>query len=516
MANTQLESLIEQKFALKPTKEQRNTVSEFADFLLSRQTESLFLLTGYAGTGKTTLVGAIVKSLLELKQRVVLMAPTGRAAKVFSLHADEPAFTIHRRIYRETAGVAFTQTTVEVGDEEKELTFARNNSTFSLNPSQLIRQTIFIVDEASMIANEGLSGGMFGTGRLLDDLIQYVYGGENCRLILVGDSAQLPPVGEELSPALDERALSGYGLKVTHCHLTQVVRQLSESGILWNATMLRNLIQTDDMFQFPQLNVASFADIEVVMGNDLIERLEESYYHAGQDETIVITRSNKRANIFNLGIRGRILGYEEELSSGDQLIVVKNNYYWMKENTPQSPADNPHTTTPSPQEGKPTSSDSGTFIANGDMAIVRRFRNERSLYGFRFADATLRFPDYDDIEVDCTVLLDVLQSEAPALTREQQDHLFNAVWEDYPDITNRKVHMQALRNDVHYNALQVKYAYAVTCHKAQGGQWAHVYIDQGYITEDMLTPDYFRWLYTALTRATEKVFLINWPKEQVE
>lgn len=489
MPFNEIEALIEQKFALKPTDDQSKAIQEFTSYLFSRDDSSVFLLTGYAGTGKTTLVGAIVKTLRQLQQRVVLLAPTGRAAKVFSLHAEEPAYTVHRRIYRETAGVRFENS------EDGQHQVASNASTFSLNPSQLNKQTLFIVDEASMIANEGLSGSMFGTGRLLDDLIQYVYGGQGCRLMIVGDAAQLPPVGEELSPALNEHALAGYGLSVMHCHLRQVVRQLNESGILWNATHLRTLIAEDQLFTFPTLSVHPFADIEVVMGNELIEQLENSYYHAGQDETIVITRSNKRANIFNLGIRGRILGMEEELGSGDQVIVAKNNYFWLKEEKEN--------------KGLP-------FIANGDMAVVRRLRNERELYGFRFADATLRFPDYDNQEVDCTVLLDTLQAEAPALTKAQQDQLFNAVWEDYPDITNRRDRMKRLREDIYYNALQIKYAYAVTCHKAQGGQWAHVYIDQGYITEDMLTPDYFRWLYTALTRATEKVFLINWPKEQTD
>ncbi len=480
--------------AFKPTEDQHLAIHEFADFLFSKTDNAVFLLTGYAGTGKTTLVGAVVKTLLQLKQRVVLLAPTGRAAKVFSLHAEEPAYTIHRRIYRETAGVNIGMA------EDGERQMVTNASTFSLNPGKLNHQTLFIVDEASMIANEGLSGGMFGTGRLLDDLILYVYGGENCRLMLVGDSAQLPPVGEELSPALNRSALEGYGLTVFHSHLRQVVRQLDDSGILWNATALRNVILQEDFFAFPRLSVMPFADVEVVMGNELIEKLEDSYYHTGQDGTIVVTRSNKRANIFNLGIRGRILGYEEELSSGDQLIVAKNNYFWLK------PSEREETSTKAKQ----------SFIANGDMAVVRRYRNERSLYGFRFVDATLQFPDYDNQEVDCTMVLDTLQAEAPALTKAQQDQLFNAVWEDYPDITNRRDRMKRLREDIYYNALQVKYAYAVTCHKAQGGQWAHVYIDQGYITEEMLTPDYFRWLYTALTRATEKVYLINWPKEQVE
>lgn len=509
----EIEAIIEQKLALKPTEDQAEAIQAFTNYLFSRDENGVFLLTGYAGTGKTTLVGAIVKTLRELQQHVVLLAPTGRAAKVFSLHADETVYTIHRRIYRETAGVRFENSLDGLSQ------IACNASTFSLNPSQMNKQTIFIVDEASMIANEGLSGGMFGTGRLLDDLIQYVYGGENCRLMLVGDSAQLPPVGEELSPALSERALASYGLTVTHIHLRQVVRQLDQSGILWNATQLRNLIHEEEFYAFPTLRLQPFADIEVVMGNELIERLEDSYYHAGQDETIVVTRSNKRANIFNLGIRGRILGYEEELDSGDQVIVAKNNYFWLKPEPEGLTANTPILSTHGNIQGakSPAKRQAGqAFIANGDMAIVRRLRNERSLYGFNFADATLQFPDYDNQEVDCTILLDTLRAEAPALTREQQDQLFNAVWEDYPDITNRRDRMKRLREDIYYNALQVKYAYAVTCHKAQGGQWQHVYIDQGYITEDMLTPDYFRWLYTALTRATEKVYLINWPKEQLE
>lgn len=485
MINDDLQSIITQKMAFQPTNDQFLAINSFADFALSRQPDSLFLLTGYAGTGKTTLVGAIVRTMVELQQQVVLLAPTGRAAKVFSLHAEMPAYTIHRRIYRETMGVSISAS--ESGD-----TFARNDSSFSLCPPQLNRSTLFIVDEASMIANEGLSGGTFGTGRLLDDLIHFVYQGQNCRLMLVGDSAQLPPVGEELSPALSMEALSGYGLRVTGCELTEVVRQAESSGILWNATLLRNIIQNEIFGEVPDLCIKGFPDVCVVPGDELIEQLENSYYHAGTDGTIVVTRSNKRANIFNMGIRGRILGYEEELSSGDHVIVAKNNYFWVKPPT------------------ESTEKRTMPFIANGDVAVVRRFRNERSLYGFRFADVSLQFPDYDYQEVDCTILLDTLQAEAPALTREQQEQLFNAVWEDYPDITVRRDRMKRLREDIYYNALQLKYAYAVTCHKAQGGQWEHVYIDQGYITEDMLTPDYYRWLYTAITRATEKVFLVNW------
>ena len=299
--------------------------------------------------------------------------------------------------------------------------------------------------------------------------------------------------------------------------LTEVVRQEQESGILWNATRLRQLMQDELYYEFPRLRV-DFPDVCLMPGDELIESLENSYHHCGIDQTIVVTRSNKRANIFNNGIRARILDYEDELSGNDLVMVAKNNYYWTSlENSKFKIQKSKMTGTQTGKSSSPRGGGEGvSFIANGDVAVVRRFRNERELYGFRFADATLRFPDYDNMELDVTVLLDTLQSEAPSLTRQQQEQLFNAVWEDYPEIRDKRERMKRLRQDPYYNALQIKYAYAVTCHKAQGGQWQHVYIDQGYITEEMLSPDYFRWLYTALTRATEKVFLVNWPKEQVE
>lgn len=490
MISDELGALIRGNFTHEPTKEQNLVVYKWEEFLLSRNPNTLFLLRGYAGTGKTSLVAALVKTLLQLKQPVMLLAPTGRAAKVFSSYADAPAYTIHKRIYRQKSIIDM------------------DNFQTNIN---LHKHTLFIVDEASMISNEGLSGSMFGTGRLLDDLMQFVYSCEGCRLILVGDTAQLPPVGEEESPALSRCVLEGYNVDVMEVLLTEVVRQEQESGILWNATHLRQLMQQEMYYEFPRLRTG-FPDVCVMPGDELIEALEDSYHQCGTDQTIVVTRSNKRANIFNNGIRARILDYEEELSGNDLVMVAKNNYFWTS-------------LTPRPLSGegksrKPSSSgeglEGGFFIANGDVAVVRRFRNERELYGFRFADATLRFPDYDNLELDVTVLLDTLQSEAPALTRQQQEQLFNAVWEDYPEIRDKRERMKRLRQDPYYNALQIKYAYAVTCHKAQGGQWQHVYIDQGYITEDMLSPDYFRWLYTALTRATEKVFLVNWPKEQIE
>lgn len=470
-----LSAIILGKFPHKATSEQLEVVGKWCDFLLSPHREEVFLLQGYAGTGKTSLVGALVQALMALKRPVVLLAPTGRAAKVFALHADHVAYTIHKKIYRQK-------------------TFSVEMTGFQSNINNH-KHTLFIVDEASMINNEGISGKMFGTGRLLDDLIHFVYSGEGCRLMLVGDSAQLPPVGEELSPALNGLALAGYGLNVCEARLTQVVRQINDSGILWNATLLRDLISTDEMGAFPRLRVYGFPDVRVVPGEELIEMLEESYSRCGVDQTIVVTRSNRRANLFNNGIRSRILMYEEELTSGDQLIIVKNNYYWLKEE------DNTEKAT--------------DFIANGDVAVVRRYRNERSLYGFRFVDATLRFPDFDDMELDVTLLLDTLQSEAPALTQEQQTALFDAVCADYPEITNRRDLMKKIKEDIYFNALQVKHSYAVTCHKAQGGQWQRVFVDQGYVTEDMLSPDYFRWLYTAITRATETVYLVNWPSQQI-
>lgn len=491
MISDDLCGLIRRNFAHEPTNEQYLVLRKWEEFLLSRKPNTLFLLKGYAGTGKTSLVAALVKTLLQLKQSVMLLAPTGRAAKVFSSYADAPAYTIHKRIYRQKSIVDM------------------DNFQTNIN---LHKHTLFIVDEASMISNEGLAGSMFGTGRLLDDLMQFVYSCEGCRLILVGDTAQLPPVGEEESPALCKGVLEGYDLDVTEIKLTEVVRQEQESGILWNATHLRQLMQDELYYDFPRLRT-NFPDVCVMPGDELIEALESSYHHCGMDQTIVVTRSNKRANIFNNGIRARILDYEDELSGNDLVMVAKNNYYWTSL-TPRSPQGerglNPSkNTSPLLSEGM-----GEAFIANGDVAVVRRFRNERQLYGFRFADATLRFPDYDNMELDVTVLLNTLQSEAPALTRQQQEQLFNAVWEDYPEIRDKRERMKRLRQDPYYNALQIKYAYAVTCHKAQGGQWQHVYIDQGYVTEEMLTPDYFRWLYTALTRATEKVFLVNWPKEQ--
>ncbi len=497
----QMKGLILDNFGFRPTHEQDLAAKMISEFIFEQHRESVFVLRGYAGTGKTSLVGALVRSLDQLQQKTVLMAPTGRAAKVFALHAQHPAYTIHKRIYRQKS---FTGEMLDF-----------------LQDINLMKHTLFIVDEASMIANSGTGNSPFGTGRLLDDLVQFVYSGEGCRLMLVGDTAQLPPVGEDESPALSTEMLEGYGLPVHEITLTEVVRQLDGSGILWNATMLRQLLMNEELFTFPRLRVAGFEDIICLSGNDLIEELEQAYYHCGTDETIVITRSNARANAFNKGIRGRILGQEEELSGGDLVMVVKNNYHWVQKSQKPHETKGPHETDGLDEQHKLAGQheayeNSMEFIANGDVAVVRRVRWEREMHGFRFADVTLSFPDYDEQEVEATVLLDTLHSEAPALTREQQEQLFQRVWDDYPELTNKRDRMKAVKQDMYFNALQIKYAYAVTCHKAQGGQWQRVFLDQGYMTEEMLSPDYFRWLYTALTRATERLYLLNWPAAELE
>ncbi len=490
MINSFVTSKIRDNFGFTPTSEQSEAIKMIGDFLMSRRGEELFLLRGYAGTGKTTLVSALVKTLAELNQPVVLMAPTGRAAKVFSSYAGCPAYTIHKRIYR-----------------QKSIT---DTETFSLNVN-LLKHTLFIVDEASMIANDGLSSSVFGTGRLLDDLIQYVYSGEGCRLLLMGDTAQLPPVGETESPALLPALLESYGLHVYEKTLTQVMRQLSESGILYNATAIRyrltalqHGVESDE--ELVGGDIVSSSDVCHISGADLIDSLETSYSRWGADDCMIICRSNKRANIYNQGIRNRILYREDELSSGDRIMIVKNNYYWVEQEMRTLIKEMKEQR----QTGIPTLPLS--FIANGDIAVVRRVRRTRELYGFRFADVLLRFPDYDDYEMETTVLLDTLHSESPSLTKEESDRLFQSVIEDYAHLTTKKERYQQLRLDPHFNALQIKYAYAVTCHKAQGGQWGCIYLDQGYLPPDASTIDYYRWLYTAFTRATEQVYLVNWPK----
>ena len=484
MVSDELKYRIHTAFGHVPTQEQEHAIDVFTGFMADRHEEALMLLRGSAGTGKTTLAAAMVQALLTLQQKLVLLAPTGRAAKVFSLYAGHAAYTIHRRIYR--------QKSLEGG--------------FDLNFNSA-SDTLFIVDEASMISTSPSTDSSLATSTslhmlhssLLDDLIRFVYNGRNCRLMLIGDHAQLPPVGEQESPALQTSVLRGYGLNVHECVLSEVLRQSQQSGILFNATRIRNLslpVAGAPGVSLPKIRLEGFADIRVVPGSELIEQLSDSYSQAGLDDTLVITRSNKWANVYNQGIRNRILDSDAELCQGDRIMVVKNNYHFV---------------TQQEQSASPMS-----FIANGDLAVVSRVRNVHEQFGFRFAEVTMTFPDYDGYEITATTLLDTLTSEAPALTREQQERLFQAVIDDYQDVPLKQDRLKKVKEDRYYNALQVKFAYAATCHKAQGGQWAHVYVDQGYMTDDMLTPDYLHWLYTAFTRATERLFLVNWPPTQTE
>ena len=455
---------LEQCFGHAPTTEQKSAMRVFTEFLVCRNPHSMMLMRGSAGTGKSSLAGAFVRAMALLGQKTVLMAPNSGG------HA---AFTIHRKIYRLRA-------------------FAGVGGEYNLNDN-LHADTLFMVDEASMVANGGGVEAGFGSGRLLDDLVRYVYSGRNCRLVLIGDQAQLPPVGEELSPALDTQFMEGYGMEVFACNLNEVVRQQSQSGILFNATCLRQLMGRDDDTLLPKVRFQGFADVQVVPGDELIETLNTSYTEVGMDETIVVTRSNKRANVFNQGIRNTVLGREELLTTGDLLMVVKNNYYWTEKEK-----------------------SSIGFLANGDRARVMRVKNEQTAHGLRFADVWLQLSDYENEELKVTIVLDSLLSEAPALTAQQNEELYNNVLNDYADVPLKADRMKMVKGDVFFNALQVKFAYAVTCHKAQGGQWEHVYLDQGYVPEDASRSDYLHWLYTAFTRAKSKLFLVNWPKQQME
>ncbi|MBO7229957.1 MAG: AAA family ATPase [Bacteroidaceae bacterium] len=477
MINKYLASQIKTNFPFNPTSQQEKSLELLADFIISGDDKKIFLLCGYAGTGKTTLVSALVRTMEQLGRKTVLLAPTGRAAKVFSTYSGKSAYTIHKWIYRQKSILDASQ--------------------FSLMENRAVN-TLFIVDEASMISNAGVSN--FGSGALLDDLVEFVYSGSGCSLLLLGDMAQLPPVGEELSPALSQDYLRSMFLDVTAVELTQVMRQLDGSGILYNATRLREIICNGESYSLPKIKLDGFTDVCRVQGDELIEAIESSYGDAGMNDTIILCRSNKRANIYNEGIRRRILYREEELNRGDMLMVVKNNYYWRE------------------VLGREDKSllEKLDFIANGDMAEIIRVGGVEEMYGFRFADVTLSLVDYEDCEIDVKIMLDTLVSESPSLTKEENERLFNAVWEDYPEIRSKRKRMEQVRNNPYYNAIQVKYGYAVTCHKAQGGQWRRVFLDQGFISPDMLGMDYYRWLYTAFTRASEKLYLVNWSDKQVE
>lgn len=453
---------IRHELPFTPNSEQEALIAKLGIFLSSRSEQRAFLLCGYAGTGKTSVMAATVRALQKLQQKAVLLAPTGRAAKVLAAYSGQNAYTIHKCIYRKQ----------NMGDE---------NFNLSFNAGQ---NTIFIVDEASMISNTAGENKGFGSGRLLDDLLRYVFSGRNCSLILIGDDAQLPPVGQTESPALNKEYLEGYGLQVTSHQLTLVARQALESGILRNATDLRRSLAENDVHVFPSFQTDGYTDILQLAGEDVPEEIECSYREVGIAETIVLTRTNRQMNLYNQGIRARILWKDEEVSGGDRLMVTRNNYYWTRQ-----------------YEGI-------DFLANGDIFEAIRIRNIRELYGFRFADASLRAVDYD-WEIDAIVWLDTLVSESPEASYKLQRELFQKIAEDYPEIRSRKELVKTILESPYYNALQVKHAYAVTCHKAQGGGWKRVFVDTGKITEEQLGRDYYRWLYTALTRATERVYLVR-------
>jgi exodeoxyribonuclease-5 len=456
-------------FEHHPTDDQQNLICMLEDFLRTKEHNPIFILKGYAGTGKTSVLGAFVKTLSHYKLKSRLLAPTGRAAKVLSLKSSKEAFTIHKQIYRRNSSV----------DE---------NAGMALAPN-LHSNTVFIVDEASMIGDHSvLNDGSVASRNLLDDLLEYVFSGKNCKLILLGDEGQLAPVGSSESPALNREYLKNNytSLTITEFSLTKVLRQAIESGILHNATLLR----AAENETFPLFETKGFSDFVRLPGDDFQDALENSYSKLGVEETIILTRSNKRANAYNNQIRGRILWYEDVLCSGDCLMVVKNNYYWVDDQTKMG------------------------FIANGESLKVIRVKRLEEMYGFEFARISVKFVDYDSLpEMEVLVFLESLQSDGPSISRQRMKELFFAVEQDYQHEKNKKKRYALILENPYFNALQIKYAYAITCHKSQGGQWENVYIDQGYIAPEMLNSEYYRWLYTAVTRASEKLFLVNFPED---
>ncbi|MGL5681510.1 MAG: ATP-dependent DNA helicase [Marinifilaceae bacterium] len=467
MINQHFKDIVLTQFGMEPSQGQMDAVDIFIEFLFDTDSDSIFLLKGFAGTGKTSLIAAFVAALKSVESPVVLLAPTGRAAKVLGSYAHHTAYTIHKYVYRQKNGDV---------DGAFNLGFNKN------------KNTIFFVDEASMISN-ACTESNFGTGRLLDDLMAFVYNGSGNRVVLIGDEAQLPPVGIEQSPALSTDELRFlYSFNVYQAQLREIMRQAETSGILFNATILRNIIGTGAN---PLFKLSTFKDIKRIDGSEILECIETCYSKYGIEDTIVITRSNKRANRFNEGIRARILYYEEEFCSGDRIMIVKNNYFWSKK------------------------SDKIDFIANGEIATVRRVGRNSELYNMRFATTTLNLDNYEE-EIEAQVILDTLTSESPALTYNQQLEFFRAVEQDYADIKAKKKRYDEIRENPYYNALQMKFAYAITGHKSQGGQWEAVFIDQGWLPEEMQNDDYWRWLYTAITRGRKEVFLLNFNDEFFE
>jgi len=464
MLKIQIISKLIKNLGYIPTEGQKIVMNMLSDVILDPEKKEIILIKGFAGTGKTTLIRSLVKVFGEFHFKSVLLAPTGRAAKVLSNIALKDAYTIHKKIYRQKSSK----------DGFGKFVLEKN----------LHSNTLFIIDEASMISNHAFNNSIFGSGRVLDDLIEYVYNDKRCKLLLIGDTAQLPPVGLEISPALDPLVLEGYGMKVREGFLDEVVRQSKNSGILHNATEIRKLL-VKKSFEIPSVKLENFTDITRLHGEDLVEELSSSYDRDGLENSIVVVRSNKMANRYNQGIRNTILWREEEVSTGDFLMVVKNNYFWLQEN------------------------ESVGFIANGDIIEILRINGYQERYGFRFADMVLKLKDYADIEFEAKVLLDTIYVEAASMSSEENKKLFYSVLEDYNKESSKKKQFDGVKNDEFYNALQVKFGYAVTCHKAQGGQWKNIFVDQGFIREDMVNIEYLRWFYTAITRATSKLYLVN-------
>jgi exodeoxyribonuclease-5 len=459
-------NLIESKLKFIPTSDQKTLIRSIAQFITD-QNMSIFLLKGYAGTGKTSVIAALIQCLNEMRINTVLMAPTGRAAKVLASYAGFQAFTIHKKIYRQKS----------IGEQ----------SEFSLAPN-MHKNTVFIVDEASMISGNSYEQSIFGSGDLLKDMMTYIKSGTKCKVIIVGDNAQLPPVGFGLSPALDVDRLGYYG-DCSEAELKEVVRQTNESGILFNATQIRKQIETNDV-RFPEFRT-DFPDIMNIMGVDLIETLSDAYAKYGKDETIVICRSNKRANKYNEGIRNRVFFMEDEIASGDRIMIVKNNYK-LSEDVEET-----------------------GFIANGDMATIRRIRRLQKCHGLHFADMILEFPDYNNLEIENKAILDTLAIESASLSAEMNKQLFYSLTEDYMYIANKRQRYNAIKEDPFFNALQIKFAYAVTCHKSQGGQWECVFLDCPYFADDNLTFEDLRWFYTAVTRASKQLYLVNFNEKYI-
>ena len=451
-----------------PTDDQSDAMKKLAAYICDNNNDVIFLMRGYAGTGKTSVISSVVKTLDLLRMKSVLMAPTGRAAKVLASYSSRQAFTIHKKIYRQKSS-------------------KDGFGSFSLNKN-LHKDTFFIVDEASMVANSSGDSSLFGSGKLLDDLIEFVYSGIDCKLILVGDTAQLPPVGASVSPALDTDTLGTFGFGLISCELKQVVRQSETSGILMNATRIRLQVAESNL-DHPSIDCINFKDTVRITGEELIDEISTAYGTCGLEGTIIVVNSNKQANRYNQGIRNRIFFREEEISTGDMVMVVKNNYTLIDEE----------------EEGP-------GFIANGDIAEVRKIKGYEERYGFRFANMVLKFPDYD-LEVESKVLMDVLHLDTPALPAEKNKELFQNVLADYVSIKTRRKQFEAVKNNPYFNALQIKFAYAVTCHKAQGGQWERVFLDQGMFNRNEITIDYLRWFYTAITRSTKKVYLVNFAED---